>query len=70
MSTEIAISLNNELLRKLDGLAKRQVFPSLAVAIQSAIKEKLARLEDRHFAEECAKLDPKLEQAMAEIFLV
>lgn len=66
MSTEIAISLDNDLLVKLDSLVKKEVFPSLDVAIQSAVKEKLARLEDGRFAEECAKLDPKYEQAMAE----
>ena len=66
MSTEIAISLDNDLLVKLDNLVKKEVFPSLDVAIQSAVKEKLARLGDDHFAEECAKLDPKFEQAMAE----
>ena len=66
MNTEIAISLENELLVKLDSLVKKEVFPSLDVAIQSAVKEKLARLETNHFAEECAKLDSKFEQAMAE----
>ena len=66
MSTEIAISLDNELLAKLDSLVEKKVFPSLDIAIQSAVKEKLARLEDERFVEECQNLNPRLEQAMAE----
>ncbi|MEO7297259.1 MAG: ribbon-helix-helix domain-containing protein [Verrucomicrobiota bacterium] len=61
MSTEIAISLDNELLAKLDKLVKREVFPSLDVAIQSAIKEKLARLENNHFAEALETLQKHLQ---------
>jgi hypothetical protein len=35
-------------------------------AIQEAVQEKLDRLKQSHLAEECAKLDPAFEKAMAE----
>jgi hypothetical protein len=64
MSTQIAISLDNELLRKLDGLVEKEVFPSLDIAIQLAVKEKLARLEQDRSAGECSKLELGSEQAV------
>lgn len=35
-------------------------------AVRAAVSEKLARLERGRLASECAKLDPKFEQALAE----
>ncbi len=51
MSTEIAVTLDNELLVKLDSFIKRELFPNRDSAIQSAVKEKLARLENRRLEE-------------------
>lgn len=65
-TSKVAISLNRQTLEKLDRLVKNQVFPSRSSAIQDAIEEKLSRLERTRLAEECAKLDPAVEQAMAE----
>ena len=42
------------------------IFPNRSKAIQEAIEDKLNRLERTRLAEECAKLDPVAEQAMAE----
>ena len=67
MSTaKIAITLDPGSLRTLDRLVRRGVFPSRSRAIQEAVNEKLARLERRRLAEECAKLDPDFEQALAD----
>ena len=41
-------------------------YPNRSQAIQDALDEKLARLAHSRLAEECAKLDPGLEQALAE----
>lgn len=65
-TAKVAISINRETLDRLDRLVKNQVFPSRSRAIQEAIEEKLGRLERTRLAEECAKLDPAIEQAMAE----
>ena len=67
MSTaKIAITLDPRDLRTLDRLVRRGVFPNRSRAIQEAVSEKLARLERRRVAEECAKLDRAFEQALAD----
>ncbi len=65
-TTKVAVSINRETIEKLDQLVKRRAFPSRSSAIQEAINEKLNRLERLRLAEECAKLDPAIEQALAE----
>jgi metal-responsive CopG/Arc/MetJ family transcriptional regulator len=67
MSTaKVAISLDADLLKRLDRLVKSRKFENRSRAIQEAVSEKLARLERTCLARECAKLNPALEQAMAE----
>ncbi len=64
--SKIAISLDESTLNRLDKLVQKQVFPSRSQAIQEAVAEKLARLERSRLAQECAKLDPEFEKAIAE----
>ena len=63
---KIAISLDEQMLQQLDGLVAEAVFPNRSQAIQTAVQEKLSRLEQGRLARECAKLDPAFEMAMAE----
>ncbi len=65
---KLAISVDESLLKKVDRLIKKGLFPNRSKAIQSALKEKLDRLERTRLARECAKLDKNLEQSMAEEF--
>ena len=65
-SVKVAISLDKDTLRRVDDLVARTVFPSRSRAIQTAIAEKLAWMERSRLATECAKLDVKAEQALAE----
>lgn len=65
-SSKIAITLNSEILSEVDALVKRHMYPSRSRAIQEAVKEKLVRLSRSRLAEECSKLDPEQEQALAE----
>jgi len=60
------VSIEKATLEQLDRLVRDKVFPSRSRAFQEAIEEKLSRLERTRLAEECAKLDPGAEQAMAE----
>jgi metal-responsive CopG/Arc/MetJ family transcriptional regulator len=64
--SKVAISLDESTLNRLDKLVQKQVFPNRSQAIQEAVVEKLARLERSRLAQECAKLDPALERALAE----
>ncbi len=64
--SKVAISLDESTLNRLDHLVKRRVFPNRSQAIEEAVAEKLARLEKSRLAQECAKLDPTFERALAE----
>ena len=64
--SKVAISLDASTLNRLDKLVQKQVFPNRSQAIQEAVAEKLARLERSRLAQECAKLDPVFEKALAE----
>jgi metal-responsive CopG/Arc/MetJ family transcriptional regulator len=65
-TSKIAITINDTLLRQLDGMVKIGVFPNRSRAIQEAVAEKLGRIEKTRLAQECAKLDPDDEQRMAD----
>jgi Arc/MetJ-type ribon-helix-helix transcriptional regulator len=65
-SSKIAITLDSEVLEEVDALVKKRMFPSRSRAIQDAVKEKLERLGHNLLAQECAKLDPDYEKALAE----
>ena len=63
---KVAISLDQRLLQKLDSLVANRIFRSRSEAIQTAVKEKIIRLEHTRLAQECAKLDPIQEQKLAD----
>lgn len=65
-ASKIAITLENEMLKRLDMLVKSNVFPNRSKAIQEAVAEKLTRMGKSRLAQECAKLDPDFEQTLAE----
>ncbi|MHC4177056.1 MAG: CopG family ribbon-helix-helix protein [Planctomycetota bacterium] len=65
-ASKVAISIDGELLAELDRLVAEKAFDSRSQAVQVAVREKIARLNRSRLAEQCAKLDPAFEQAMAE----
>jgi len=65
-SSKIAISIDQNTLKRLDRLVKSHTFPSRSKAIQGAVEEKLNKMEKGRLAVECAKLDPEFEKALAE----
>ena len=65
-AAKITISLDPSLLHRLDRLVQSRVFPSRSQAVQAAVEEKIARLQKTRLAQECAKLDPAQEQALAD----
>ncbi len=64
--TKIAITLDEVTLGEVDRLVSEHRFPSRSQAIQEAVDEKLIRLSRSRLAQECAKLDPDYERALAE----
>jgi metal-responsive CopG/Arc/MetJ family transcriptional regulator len=65
-AVKIAITIDEGILRRLDRLVKDERFPSRSRAVQEALKDKLERLDRTRLARECAKLDAKHEQELAE----
>jgi len=65
-SVKVAITLEEKTLRQVDSLVERRVFQNRSRAIQTALHEKIERLEGSRLAAECAKLDPKFERSLAE----
>jgi metal-responsive CopG/Arc/MetJ family transcriptional regulator len=65
-ASKIAITIDDKILKRLDRLVKSNLFPNRSKAIQEAIEDKLIRMDKSRLAQECAKLDPRFEQKMAE----
>ncbi len=63
---KIAITLDQDLLARLDKLVRARRFPSRSRLLQEALRDKLDRLDRSRLGRECAKLDPKFEQSLAE----
>ena len=65
-AAKVAISLEEGVLTRLDRLVRQRAFPNRSKAIEQAVKEKLERLDRSRLAQECAKLDPAFEKALAD----
>jgi Arc/MetJ-type ribon-helix-helix transcriptional regulator len=64
--TKVAVTLDAQTVRRVDRLVRDARYPNRSRAIEAAIAAQLERIEGRRLAEECAKLDPAAEQALAE----
>lgn len=64
--SKVAITLSESILDRLDKLVQDRVYSNRSEAIETAVEEKLSRMEKRMLVEECAKLDPTFERTMAE----
>ena len=65
-ASKFTISMDPDLLARLDGLVKSRKFASRSQAVQIAVRENLQRIERTRLARECRKLDPHAERALAE----
>ena len=63
---KIAITLDDELVARIDSLVSQRRFPNRSRAIQEAVEEKLIRIDRSRLAVECSKLDPAFEQQLAD----
>lgn len=68
--TKVALTIDADLLDRVDDLVTRQRFRNRSQAIETALAEKLSRLARARLAEECARLDPTEERLMADEGLV
>ena len=58
-SAKVAVSMDPELLARLDRLVRDRAFASRSQAIQVAVREKILRIERSNLASQCVKLAPK-----------
>jgi metal-responsive CopG/Arc/MetJ family transcriptional regulator len=65
-TAKVAITIDADLLQRIDRLVAERRFPSRSRAIQLAVKAQIDRLDHTRLACECAKLDRAYEQAVAE----
>ncbi len=63
---KVTVTLDATLLDQVDTLVSQQRFRNRSQAVESALAEKLGRLARTRLATECDKLDPVLEQRVAD----
>lgn len=63
---KVAVTLDAELLDQVDTLVSERHFRNRSQAVETAVAEKLNRLTRNRLATECDKLDPALEQRLAD----
>jgi len=63
---KVAVTIEKDLLDRLDRLVSEGRYPSRSSAVEAAVQDRLKKVERMRLAEECAKLDPKFEQALAD----
>jgi metal-responsive CopG/Arc/MetJ family transcriptional regulator len=64
--SKVAVTIEKDLLDRIDGLVAERRYPNRSQAIEVAISEKLDRLTRGRLARESAKLDPREERALAD----
>jgi metal-responsive CopG/Arc/MetJ family transcriptional regulator len=65
-AAKVAITIEVDLLERIDRLVEQRKFPNRSRAIQEAVRDKLERMDRGRLARECAKLSKAFEQKMAD----
>ena len=65
-TTKIAISIDKKVLNRIDRLVEKKMFSNRSRAIQTAIEEKISKLDKSRLAIESAKLNKAEEQQLSE----
>jgi Arc/MetJ-type ribon-helix-helix transcriptional regulator len=63
---KIAITVDEHALAEVDRLVRQGLFPNRSKAIEDALQDRIEKLRRTRLARECAKLDTREEQALAE----
>lgn len=65
-AAKVAISIDDDLLKRLDHFVENKTFKNRSQAFQIAVSKILEYMEHTRLARECVKLDSASEQEMAE----
>jgi len=63
---KVAVTIEKNILTKLDRMVAEGKYPSRSSAVEDAVKEQIEKVEKSRLAREAAKLDPAYEQAFAD----
>jgi Arc/MetJ-type ribon-helix-helix transcriptional regulator len=66
MKTKVAVTLDIKVLDHLDRLVASERFRNRSQAIEAAVVDKLVRIQHTRLARECAKLNQRDEQKLAD----
>lgn len=66
MKTKVAVTLDTKVLDHLDELVASERFRNRSQAIEAAVVDKLSRIQHTRLARECAKLNQRDEQKVAD----
>ena len=64
--TKVALTLDSDLLERLDELVELRRFRNRSQAVEAALADKLLRLARTRLARESAKLNPREEKRLAD----
>ena len=64
--TKVALTLDSELLERVDELVAKQRFRNRSQAVEAALADKVQRLARTRLARESAKLNPREEKRLAD----
>jgi Arc/MetJ-type ribon-helix-helix transcriptional regulator len=64
--TKVAVTVDSALLERVDALVVARRFANRSQAVEAALAETVARAARTRLASECAKVNPREEQALAE----
>lgn len=64
--TKVAVTVDADLLERVDRLVATRHFANRSQAVEAALADTVSRLARTRLARECAKLDPREEQALAD----
>lgn len=65
-AAKVAITIEEDLLKRIDRLVDQKKFANRSRAIQEAVRDKLERIDRGRLARECAKLSRRSEQSIAD----
>jgi Arc/MetJ-type ribon-helix-helix transcriptional regulator len=63
---KIAVTIDEEVVGRIDKLVKQKAFVNRSQAIEAAVRDTLARMDRSRLARESAKLDPSGEREIAD----
>ena len=64
--TKVAVTVDAALLERVDALVAARRFASRSQAVETALTDTVARAARTRLARECAKMNPREEQSVAE----